>query len=236
MTLEIRGFIEISFLDWDGKVVSTVFVPYCNFRCPFCYNVDLIKNPQSLDLAGIEQIEKYLLEHKDFIDGICLTGGEPCVHKDKGLFDFMRLIRKHGFAIKLDTNGADPDCIKKAIEEKLVRYIAMDIKGPLDQRYDRLSGVKTDLSKIKESIKTIMQSGIDYEFRTTVVPTLLDKKDIEDIATGIKGAKKFVLQQFVPKDALDKALKQVTPYSKNELLDMVSAAQQFVPNTILRGI
>jgi pyruvate formate lyase activating enzyme len=236
VTLDIRGFLETSFLDWDGKVVATIFLPNCNFRCPFCHNVDLLKTPENLERIPVKKIEQYLIDHKDFIDGICITGGEPCMHQRRGLFEFMRAINKLRFGIKLDTNGADPECVKKAITENLVQYIAMDIKGPIDERYDRLSGVKTDISKIKQSIKLIMDSGIEYEFRTTLVPSLLNKNDVVDIARHLKGARKFVLQQFVPKNTLDPALIKIKPYEKEELLEMVEAAQQFVPNTILRGI
>jgi pyruvate formate lyase activating enzyme len=236
MDLEIKGFIETSFLDWDGRVVSTLFVPLCNFRCPFCHNLDLIENPQKYETIPYRRIEKYLIDHKDFIDGICLTGGEPALHRDQGLFDFMRKIKKLGLQIKFDTNGTDPDLLKKILGEKLIDYIAMDIKGPLDERYEKLSGAKADLGKIKQSIEVIMQSGIPYEFRTTVAPTLLYNKDIGDIAKSIRGAKKFVLQQFVAENCRDQSLKSLKPYSGEELEKMAEASRKFVSNTFIRGV
>ncbi|MDI6732082.1 MAG: anaerobic ribonucleoside-triphosphate reductase activating protein [Candidatus Margulisbacteria bacterium] len=235
MDLEIKGLIETSFLDWDGKIVSALYVPGCNFRCPFCHNSGLVESPQSYETIALEQIENFLLGHKDFIDGICLTGGEPCLHKDRGLFEFMRRIKNDGFQVKLDTNGTDPDCLKRAIENKLIDYAAVDIKGPLDEKYDRSSGVKTDLDKVKQSIKIIMESGIQYEFRTTIVPTLLETADIEAIAKYIAGAEKFVLQQFVPENTWDNSLRKVKPYPREKLEEMVAAAKPHVTNTIIRG-
>lgn len=235
MELEIKGFIETSFLDWDGKIVSTVFVPYCDFNCPFCHNYGLVEDPKQYETVPVEKIEAFLKEHKDFIDGICLTGGEPCLHKDKGLFEFLKKIKAAGFQIKIDTNGNDPETLKKIIEGKLADYIAMDIKGPLNEKYEKLSGVKIDISKIKSSIKLIRESGIPYEFRTTVVPTLLDIKDIEDIAKEIKGARKFILQQFVAKNTRSEELREVQPYDKAQLEEMIQAARSYVKDTVLRG-
>jgi len=236
MDLEIKGFIESSFLDWDGKVVSTLYVGRCNFRCPFCHNSGLIEAPDTYPTIPLSKIENFITERKDFIDGVCLTGGEPCLHKNKGLFEFLQRIKSLGFRIKFDTNGFDPDCLQKIIEQKLADYIAMDIKGPLDKRYDKLSGIKTDLSKIKKSIKLVMESGIDYEFRTTLIPTLLDAKDIRDIARAIPGAKKFVIQQFVPKHAWDESLREARPFEKEKIDAIVCSSKDFVANTLARGV
>lgn len=235
MNLEIRGFVESSFLDWDGKLVSTLYVAGCNFRCPFCHNSGLIENPQDYEIIPLEKIEEFMLERKDFLDGICLTGGEPCMHKKRGLFEFLRHIRELGFQVKFDSNGTDPECLKDVIDQKLADYIAMDIKGPLDERYDKLSGVKTDLSKIKRSIKIIRESGVPYEFRTTVVPTLIDTKDIEDIAKYITGAEKFVFQQFVAAHTWDESFRSIKPYLREKLDEMVEAARPYVANTLVRG-
>jgi pyruvate formate lyase activating enzyme len=234
--LEIKGFIETSFLDWDGKVVSTVFVPYCNFRCPFCHNSGLIENPQKYETIPLDRIERFLLDRKDFIDGVCITGGEPLLHKDRGIFEFMQRIKDLGFQIKFDTNGTDPDTLKELIDKNLIDYIAMDIKGPLDKRYDKLSGVKTDIEKIEQCIKIIKESGIGHEFRTTVIPALLDINDIKDIAKAIPGANKFVLQQFVPENTWDESLRSVRPYPQEKLEEMAGASRGFVPNTFIRGV
>jgi len=235
MSLQVKGFIETSFLDWDGKIVSTLYVPGCNFRCPFCHNSGLIENPNHYDTIPLEKIKSFMSEHKDFLDGICLTGGEPCLHKNSGLDDFLKQIKDLGFQIKFDTNGTDPEYLKKLIDQQLIDYVAMDIKGPLDERYDRLTGIKTDLDKIKQSIKIIMQSNLAYEFRTTVVPTLLDNKDMEDIAIELEGAKKIVLQQFVAENCWDEGLRKLKPYEKEKLEEMVKIMKPYVSNTLIRG-
>ncbi|NQT29862.1 MAG: anaerobic ribonucleoside-triphosphate reductase activating protein [Candidatus Saganbacteria bacterium] len=235
MDLEIKGFIETSFLDWDSKIVSTLYVAGCNFRCPFCHNFGLIENPASYETVLLKDIFDFLLLHKDFIDGICLTGGEPCLHKSKGLFEFLEQIKALGFLVKLDTNGTDPECLKKLIDKKLVDYFAMDIKGPIDERYAKSSRVKTDPLKIAESIKIIVKSKIPYEFRVTVVPTLLDNKDIYDIAKYLKGAQKFVLQQFVVDNCWDESFRNVKPYPKERLDEMLKLSKPFVANTVIRG-
>jgi len=230
--LLIKGFVQTSLSDWDGKIVSAVFLPYCNFRCPFCQNPGFIEKPQEYETIPVSRIVQFFKEHKGLVDGICITGGEPSLHKEKGLFEFMQTIKGLGLLIKLDTNGQDPDVLKKGIEGKLIDYIAMDIKGPLDERYYKLAGVKVDLEKIKQSIEIAKP----YELRTTVVPTLLSAKDIEDMARDLAGAKKIVLQQFVPEHAWAEELKAVAPFSRKEFEEMQKAAKKFVPNTSIRGV
>jgi len=180
--LEIKGFIETSFLDWDGHIVSVVFLPYCNFRCPFCHNAGLIENSDTYETIPVKKVFDFLLSHKDFIDGVCITGGEPCLHKELGLLAFLQEIKKMGFKIKLDTNGCDPEFLKKIIEDKLIDFVAMDLKEPLDERYSKIAGAEINLDKINQSVKILMGEKVAYEFRTTVVPTLLEEEDILDIA------------------------------------------------------
>ncbi len=234
--LEIKGFIETSFLDWDGHIVSSIYLPYCNFKCPFCHNAGLVEKPEEYETIPLDQVEKFLIEHKDFIDGICITGGEPCLHKNSGLFDFMKKVKALGFKIKIDTNGYDPEALKESIGSGLVDYVAMDIKGPLDERYDKLSGIKTDINKVKESIRVIMENKVSYEFRTTVVPPLLGDKDIEDIAKYIKGAQKYVLQQFVPKNSWDESLKKVDPHLKEKFSELKQKIHPFIKDVVIRGV
>jgi len=230
---EIRGFIETSFLDWDGKISSVLFVPKCTFSCPFCHNKTLVKEPESLEPVPIEKIEDFIKERKDFIDGIVITGGEPTLYS--WLPKLCKRFKALGLLVKLDTNGINPPMLSDLIGAKLIDFVAMDYKGPLDARYDKSIGTKTDLNKIKQSIKIILDSGIDHEFRITVVPTLHKKEDIVEMAKAIPKAKKLVLQQFVNKNTLDPEFEKIHPYEAEELKDFCQAAQQFVPNTILRG-
>ncbi|MFH1826333.1 MAG: anaerobic ribonucleoside-triphosphate reductase activating protein [bacterium] len=236
MNLEIKGFLETSFIDWDGKICSVLFVAACNWRCPFCHNWPLIENPDTHETVPLERIKEYLIEHRDFIDGICLTGGEPTLYKKSGLFEFLREIKDLGLLVKLDTNGTDSAALQKLMTDHLVDFIALDIKAPLDERYDKLTAVKTDLEQVKQSIKLIQSGLTDYEFRLTVVPTLLAEKDIEDVARELKGAKKFVLQQFVPDNCWGKELRCVRPYEREKIMAMAELAKKYIPNTTTRGI
>src|SRR3989338_3644298 len=228
--MNIRGFIPTSLLDWDGKITSVIFLPYCNFKCPFCDNGLLIENPETLPEIKIEEIEKFIQARKKLIDGVVITCGEPTIHP--WLPD---LIKRLNCAIKLDTNGTNPEALTGLLADKLLGYVAMDLKAPLNSKYHEAAAIKVDLNKIRESIKIIMAAGVDYEFRTTVVPTILDEPDIEEMSKSIAGAKKYALQQFVPDHTLDERLRVIAPYPKEKVLRMVDIAKMLVPNTIARG-
>jgi len=233
MTLTIKKMIETSFLDWDGKIVTTLYVPECNFRCPYCHNWPLFENPDDFEDVDHSRIFEYLEGHRDFIDGICLTGGEPTLYPE--LEEFLITIRDMGFQIKLDTNGSNPDLLKALVEKKLVDYVAMDIKTSLNDRYDKASGVKTDLDSLKKSIRLLMESGIDYEFRTTVVPTITEIEDVVNIAEYIDGAKKLVLQQFVGPGSYVEEVASIEPFERPVFNEMVLSASPHVEEVLLRG-
>lgn len=232
--MNIRGFIETSLLDWDGKVSSVVFLPHCNFKCPYCDNGILIESPEKLEEIKIERVLEFGVGRREFIDGFVITGGEPTLHP--WLPELIKRIKELGFLVKLDTNGSNPETISELLTHKLIDYIAMDLKAPLNDKYHAAAGVKVDLEKIIDAIKLIMNSGIDYEFRTTVVPAFLDEDDIEEMAKAIAGAKKYALQQFVPDHTLDERLRIIAPYSKEKMLQFAETAKRFVLKTIVRGV
>ncbi|MCG7840958.1 MAG: anaerobic ribonucleoside-triphosphate reductase activating protein, partial [Methanomassiliicoccales archaeon] len=177
MLARIVGFAKTSLLDWDGMVATTVYLQGCNLRCPFCHNVDLLSTNAEVNEVPWGSIEEYLLENNDFLDGVVITGGEPTLNED--LPELISRVRALGLKVKLDTNGTNPDMLDDLIKAGLLDFVAMDLKGPLDLKYDQLCGTAVDLVAIKRSINMIMTSGIDYEFRTTVVPHYLDAQDIE---------------------------------------------------------
>jgi pyruvate formate lyase activating enzyme len=230
----IRGIIETSFLDWDGKVVMVLYTPRCNLKCPFCHNWELMDNPSKYPEKTWEDIKSLLEKYSDFLDGVCVTGGEPLLEPD--LEELLQNVKNMGKLVKLDTNGTMPDVLSGLMEKGLVDYIAMDIKMPPDKRYVLATGVKTDLKDIKKSISIIMKSGIDYEFRTTVVPTIHSKVDIVDIAKYLKGAKKYVLQQFAAFHACDENLRELKPYDNEIIAEMAEECEQFVENMVVRGL
>jgi len=196
--MKIKGFIEISLVDWQNKVSSVIFLPNCNFRCPFCHNVDLVIRPETIKTIPFEQIKNYLVKHKEWIDGVCISGGEPTLHIE--LPQLCLKLKELDIQIKLDTNGTNPIMLKELIDKKLIDYVAMDIKAPLTKdKYSKACGINIVnklFKNVKESIKILMESNIDYEFRTTVVPTIHEPSDIEQIRESLKGCKKYVLQKF----------------------------------------
>ena len=235
--MDVKGFIDVSFVDWDGKVTSVIFLPNCNFRCPFCHNVNLVLNPEKIETIPFEDIEDQLGKHKDWIDGVCVTGGEPTLHKD--LPELLSKIKNMGFKVKLDTNGTNPKLLRELLNQDLVDYVAMDIKAPLNVKsYSRIVGVNVDnlLEKIKESIKILMESGIEYEFRTTIVPTLHTLKDIKEICLSLRNCKKFVIQKFdvgIGNSIIDPNLLSKT-ISETEIQEFFKTATEIISNVKVR--
>ncbi|MCD6429464.1 anaerobic ribonucleoside-triphosphate reductase activating protein [bacterium] len=224
--MTIGGLQKFTLLDYPGKIAATIFVSGCNFRCPFCYNPELVlpEKIQEQPQIPLEEIYEFLEERKNLLEGVVLCGGEPTIHKD--LPQLAKKIRNLGYSIKLDTNGSNPEMIKKMVEDDLLDYVAMDVKAP-KKKYQQLAGRKIDVKKIGKSIKIIKESGIDYEFRTTVVPKLLDKNDILSIAKWISPAKKYVLQEFKASKNIDPKISQLKPYPKEYLTEIQRAIVPF---------
>jgi pyruvate formate lyase activating enzyme len=232
--MEIKGFIETSLVDWDGMVCCVLFLPGCNFRCPFCYNHALVSQPGKLETVPWERVEKYLFEKKDWIDGVAVTGGEPTLQPDLGEL-FAKI---HGLKskVKLDTNGYRPEALERLLSDKLVDFVAMDVKAPLDGSYSRAAGVEVDTSLIRRSIRLILDSGLPHEFRTTVVPGFHTAESIVKIGRAIEGARKWALQQFVPAQADDPTLRELKPLSEPEILEMRRRGEGFADKCLVRGL
>jgi pyruvate formate lyase activating enzyme len=205
----IKGFIETSFIDWPGKLASVLFTGGCNFRCPFCHNGDLVLRHTRMPSIPNRHVMATLRRFSKWVNRVVVTGGEPTLQP--GLPDFLQLLKNTGFLIKLDTNGSNPDLLKDLAGKGLIDYVAMDVKGPL-ARYERWCGVHVDVGKIEESIKFLLEGSIDYEFRMTLVPFLHREQDAYDAAEGIKSARRFVIQTFIPRDTLNPAYAQVKPF------------------------
>jgi len=223
-------------IDWEGMIISTLYIGGCNFRCPFCYNTDLVLDSLSLPDIPEENILSFLVERKPFLDGICLSGGEPTLYVD--ITEFLEKIRSLNLKIKLDTNGSQTAILKKITEQHLVDYIAMDIKNCLQtEDYTRTIGVQEEkiITKIKNSIELIMASGVDYEFRTTIVPGFHDAEMIENIAKEIKGAQKYILQNFIhSEEMLDPTLKSVKLISEDKMKEILKRVVPHVQECRIR--
>ncbi len=227
--MNIVGLQKVSLLNYPGLVSATIYVNGCNFRCPFCHNSSIVKG--EYEKLSEDEVFKYLEERKKMLDGVCVSGGEPTTQKD--LKDFILKLKDMGFKVKLDTNGYNPSVLKQLIELKCLDYIAMDIKNS-DEKYSKTAGVPIEISVINESIELIMQSGIDYEFRTTVVEEFHSLADIEFIAKKIKGAKAFYIQNF--EDSGDIMQSCLHGFKKSKLEEFVKEAKKFISNSNLRGI
>jgi len=235
--MEFKGFIKTSVIEYPGKIVSLVFVGGCNFRCPFCQNPDLVLNSRSLPSTGEKEVIDYLLSKRKWLDGLVITGGEPMLEKD--LPNFLSKIKKEGFLVEIETNGTNPGMLRDLVKRSLIDYLALDIKAPFEwEKYRKVAGIvdKKLLGKVKESVKILSRSNIDYELRTTVVPGLVDQEDVISIARGLEGVKKYVLQQFVPKITLDKQYEKIKPYSKDKLEEMKEKIADYVESCEIRGL
>jgi pyruvate formate lyase activating enzyme len=223
--IEIKGFLETSFLDWPGKLCSVLFLPYCNFRCPYCHNHPLIFHAEQYATVHLDDILARLHTLGNWIDGVCLTGGEPTLHMDLPLL--VREIKRNGFLVKLDTNGSNPPMLENLIGEGAIDFVSMDVKAPLDPfRYSRSIGLPIHLKPILESIKILKSGKVEYEFRMTVVPGIHREEDIHVLGDQLRAGRRFILQNFNPENPLDPSLKNTMPYDLKVLKKIEREIQQ----------
>ena len=231
MRNQIKGFLETSFIDWPGKIVSVLFLPHCNFRCPYCHNYGLVLNPEQYQTISVGYILHRMSTLTGWVDGICITGGEPTLFPS--LAELIGIFKAQSLLVKVDTNGTRPKVLRELLTNKLVDYIAMDVKGPLDAaRYARYAGVPVNLSDILEAINLIKEGTVPYEFRLTVVPGLINEDDIIELAEQLTGSRKLTLQNFNPHDPLDPGLKNIKPYDDKALKRLQYRVSEIIQNTV----
>ncbi|HEX7416048.1 MAG TPA: anaerobic ribonucleoside-triphosphate reductase activating protein [Smithellaceae bacterium] len=229
--MKIGGLQKVSLIDYPGVISGTVFLQGCNFRCPYCHNPELVDKKLFGPCLNEKIILDFLNTRKGKLDAVTITGGEPTIQKD--LMPFIKRVKKMGFAVKLDSNGSAPQVIKELLAEKLLDFIALDIKAPLE-KYKRIVQAPVDTQSIKDSIKLILKSKIPHEFRTTVVKSQLGAKDILEIATLISGAQRYALQKFMPTKTLDKKLLKEKAWSDDELEKIKKRLEKEIPSVIVR--
>jgi pyruvate formate lyase activating enzyme len=229
--MQIAGVQRCSFVDWPGRIVAVVFTQGCNYRCSFCHNPQLKADRASaMDAPDFLQ---WLDKRSGLIEGVVVSGGEPTLQQN--LPAFMAEIRLRGFDVKLDTNGSRPALIRCLLRKDLVNFIAMDVKGPAAV-YSDICGAEVDGAAIAESIRTIMEAGVDYEFRTTVLPRL-DLDDVVAIARTIRGARRYALQEYRPTPADGRAAAlPAGAHSADALERMRGAAAEWVQCCEIRGV
>ncbi len=231
--MQILGFTKTTLLDYPEHLASIIFLGGCNFRCPFCHNSALVLKDKTLTEITQTDILTILKKRSNVLDGVCISGGEPTLAPD--LPDFIKEIKKLGLKVKLDTNGYHPEVIQRLLDDNLIDYIAMDIKAS-PAKYDLLTGINNiNLHTIDESIQIIMNSSIEYEFRTTVVSPLLDSEDFMMIGDWIRGAKHYYLQPFNNSPNVLSPQDFYTPSA--ETLNMyLNILRPAIPNVQLRGL
>ncbi len=229
----IKGFLPSSMIEWEGRLASAVFLPGCNFRCPFCHASALVLRASELPTIPFEAVADHLADNQGWIDGVVVSGGEATLHP--GLGALIEALRRLVPGIKLDTNGTSPHVLETLIDDGLIDAVAMDVKCPLDASYNRAAGTRVDLDAVGASIELLRSSGIGHEFRTTVVPEIHEASDVVAIARLLGPGERLVLQQFAPLECLDPTFLDVKPYTRDALRQMAAAAREFVAECHLRG-
>ncbi len=244
----IGGLQKLTLIDYPGQIACVVFLIGCNFHCGYCYNLGLVvtKEIKKQPLISKEKLFQFLKERKGLLSGVVVSGGEPTIHKN--LADFIRKIKSLDYLVKLDTNGSNPEILKKLIDDKLIDYVAMDIKapfgvknqgqtphagpGPAGLKYEQVSGVKINLEKIKKSIEIIQSSNIDHEFRTTLLSNFHTEEDIINIAQTIQGDKVYYLQNFKFGKIIDSDYRQYGSWRRKDIEILQKKCNQYIKTKI----
>lgn len=229
--MKIQGFQKLTLLDYPGKTAATIFTGGCNFRCPFCHNSDLVLNPAAFPEIAEEEVLSQLRRRAGFIDGVCITGGEPLLTDISGL---IKKIKELGLLVKVDTNGSFPIRLNALLLSGDVDYVAMDIKNSPEKYAETVGVAGFDTSSIKKSVEILKSSGVDHEFRTTVVKELHTEADMESIGQWLEGETKYFLQGYKLSDGvIDKSL---TPHSAEDMKKLLETVRKYIPRAELRGI
>lgn len=230
--MQIHGFNKLTLLDYPGHLAATIFLGGCNMRCPFCHNASLVTKASSQPVIPIEEVLINLAKRKNILEGVCITGGEPTLYKD--LPCLIGNIKAMGFRVKLDTNGTNPTLMKELVQDKLIDYIAMDIKNSKENYLITTDAPNLALGHIEESIDFLINSTLEYEFRTTIVKELHTREDMLSIGSWIRGARAYYLQSY--KDSGDVMKPGLSSYSKETLTEYIELLTPYVKKVALRGI
>ena len=230
--MQICGLQKITLLDFPGLVACTVFTGGCNLRCPFCHNAPLVTEARPESLAP-EDFFSFLRKRQGLLDGVAVTGGEPTLHPD--LPDFLAQIRELGYRVKLDTNGTAPQMLRQILQRGLADRVAMDIKNS-PERYALTVGLPGfDIAPVRESARLLMESGVPFEFRTTVVKPLHRAEDFEAIGQWLRGSEEFYLQSYTDSGHVISP-DGLSSYSAEELRGFADIMKKYIPNIHLRGV
>lgn len=221
--MQIHNYLKSSLIDYPSKISCVVFTQGCPWRCWYCQNAELL--PARAGEVLEDEVLKFLKTRIGLLDGVVICGGEPTIQQD--LPTFLKKVKNLGYPVKLDTNGINPEVLESLIKEKLVDYVAMDFKAPLNA-YDEVASINIDKDAIKKSMEILINSNIDYEFRTVAIPTLT-KQDFVLMASSIKGAKNYYIQRYVKQKSYNKNLPL---YDDKALQEIVKSCNQFVKTNL----
>lgn len=238
-----HGFQKTTLLDYPGHIAAIVFVNGCNFRCPYCHNSSLVLASDNGQTYSENDILSFLRKRKGLTEGLCISGGEPTLYKE--LPAFIQKVKQEGFFVKLDTNGTNPEMLHLLLKEKLIDYVAMDIKAS-PERYQQITGFTgIPYESIQASIALLLSSDIDYEFRTTIVREFHDADMIRDITNQIKGCRRYYLQNYndsgdilihaiIQRDNDSQTEPVLSAFSKEQAAHLLHIARENIPNAELR--
>lgn len=230
--VKVHGFNKLTLLDYPGRLACTVFLGHCNFRCPFCHNAGLVLEPENEPVIPIEEILGTLKKRKGILDGVCITGGEPTVHKK--LPEFIQQIKKMDYSVKLDTNGTNPQMVQDMVKAGLVDYVAMDIKNAPD-KYGETAGIaQVDLEAVNETVEFLKSGKVDYEFRTTVTRELHKKEDFLKIRKWLSGSRRYFLQAYKESEQVIHPV--YSSYSREQLENFRQLLLEEISQVEIRGI
>jgi len=230
----IKGLEKFAPKDFPGFISSTVFLAGCNYRCPFCHNPDLVLNPAGLADVPMDLFLAYLDARRGWLDGVCVTGGEPLLAED--LEGFLSVLKAKGLLVKLDTNGSRPDRLAAVLAAGLADRVALDVKAP-PERYREAAGIRTaDPEAVARSAALLKDAGRPYVLRTTLVPGLIGEAEVEAIGSWLRGAPVFQVQQFSPRNCLSEAYRSLKPYSQEEVRRLAALAEPFFGEVKIEGI
>lgn len=230
--MNIHGLNKSTLLDYPRHLAATIFVGGCNMRCPFCHNASLVLRPHTQPIISTDEVMAYLVKRKNLLDGVCITGGEPTLYPELPLF--INKIKDLGLKVKLDTNGTNPTMMRYLTDNKLIDYVAMDIKNSRE-KYKHTAGNKDiSMDKINESVSLLLSDIVEYEFRTTIVSELHTEIDIEAIGSWIKGANAYYLQAY--EDSGDVISPGFTGPSKETLMQYKKLLSIYVEHVDMRGL
>lgn len=229
--MKIAGIHKTSLIEYPSKLSCVLFTQGCNFRCPYCHNPELVIPERFGPLLGMDDLLSFLVDRRRYLGGVVITGGEPCLQPE--LPEFISEIKDMGYSVKLDTNGAFPGILRELLQKKHVDYVAMDIKSPL-AKYRQATDTEQDTGTIKQSIGIIKEFAPAYEFRTTVVSSMLEIDDFKEIGQLVRGAQLFFLQRFIPSETIKLEFAEEKTYSDSEFLQAKKVLLDYVEECFIR--